>query len=394
MPKYWSICILLLLASLSVFPLRLSGCTCADIGPACQAAWGKGVDAIFLGKVEKIEAAAGSTGMPGTAASMTASIGTVKVTVSVEEIYRGTAGKSIDVYTAASSASCGYSFVKGERYVVFAWSSDGRLSVSLCSATRPAKYAEEDIAYLRSIPSWKETARIYGTLKRYTYDPNFKPKFQPSIMDHYRPPEDEYRAMAPMAGAMIRVKNHQGVHETKADEKGNWAIDGLSAGPYEISVDLPQNLVLDPAWGIRGDLAPKGCSRVYLRTESNGHVEGRISSDRPLSENYLNIVGLFRAEDSEVDLLRPPFEVFPDHANGAFDLGPVPPGKYYLVAIISNHDLDEAVVFYPGVENPESTTVIELGDGEKRTGLDFSIGTPKFHPRKACCEYKISLHTR
>jgi len=199
--------------------------------------------------------------------------------------------------------------------------------------------------------------------------------------------------MAPMSGTTIRVKNLDGMHETKADENGNWAVDRLRAGPYEISVDLPKNLVLDPAWGIRGDLAPKGCSRVYLRTESNGHLEGHVNSDRPLSENYLNIVGLFRAEDAEVDLLRPAFEVFPDHGNGAFDLGPVPPGEYYLVAIISNHNLDEAAIFYPGVENPQRATVLGLGDGEERTGLDFSIGTPRFHPRKKCCEYRISLHT-
>jgi hypothetical protein len=372
--------VLLLIASLPLVSTSLFACSCAYIGPACHAAWSQGVDAILLGQVEKIEASS----LPGMN----------KVTVAAEEVYRGTAAKSIDVYTASASESCGYSFLKGERYVIFAWSSGGRLMVSLCSATRPAKYAEEDIAYLRSIPSLNETARLYGTFKRYTYDPNFKPSFQPSVMDHYRPPEEEYRAMAPMAGSRIRVKNQDGIHQTKADEKGNWAIDGLRAGPYEISVDLPKNLVLDPAWGIRGELVPKGCSRVYLRTESNGHLAGHIVSARPLSENTSNVVALFHAEEPELDISRPPFEVYPDSASGAFDLGPVPAGKYYLVAILTDHNYDRAAVFYPGVENPKMATAVELGDGEKRSELDFSIGNPNFHLRQTCCEFKILLRTR
>jgi len=390
MVRYWLIRILLLITSLFLVSSTLSACSCAYIGPDCHAAWSQGVDAILLGRVEKIQANGGN---PGDAASNAALIGMNKVSVAVEEVYRGTAAKSIDVYTSSSSASCGYSFLQGERYVIFAWSSGGRLMVSLCSATRPAKYAEEDIAYLRSIPSLKETARIYGTFKRYTYDPNFKPSFQPSVMDHYRPPEETYRAMAPMAGSRIRIKNQDGIHETKADEKGNWAMDGLRAGPYEISVDLPKNLVLDPTWGIRGELVPKGCSRVYLRTESNGHVAGHLVSARPLSGNAMNVVALFHVEDTEADLTRPPFEVYPDSASGAFDLGPVPQGKYYLVAILTNDKYDRAAVFYPGVENLQMATIVEVGDGEKRSGLDFSIGNPKFHLRQTCCDFKIPLHT-
>src|SRR5260370_19985375 len=112
----------------------------------------------------------------------------------------------MEVLTAGDEGGCGYSFENGERYLVFAASHERQLMVSLCSATRPAKYATADMAYLQSLPTLTEGSRVYGNLMRYTFDPNFKPKFEPSIMDHYRPPEEEYRAMTPMEGVPIRVR--------------------------------------------------------------------------------------------------------------------------------------------------------------------------------------------
>jgi hypothetical protein len=314
------------------------------------------------------------------------------VTIVVEEGYRAVSEKTVQVYTAATEAACGFSFRAGERYLIFAAKANGQLVVSLCSGTRPAKYAAEDVEYLRALPSLPNTARVYGTLKRYTYDPNFKPKFEPSLMDHYRPPEEEYRAMAAMAGTVVRVKTADGSHQVTVNKQGDWEIRGLPAGPYQLTVDLPKNMTLDPAFGIGGELPAKGCSRVDLRAESNGHIQGRIKSDVPLSDYYLVQIAVVRAADTEVDLLRPPFEIFPERSDGSFDLGPLPPDKYYLVAILNNHNLDVAAVFYPGVESPLNATAIQLGDGETRPNLDFSIGTPRFHNRPTCCEYKISLH--
>ena len=395
MTKNWSIRAVMIAVFAATTFINTEACTCAfGGGPACEEAWRQSVDAILLGRVEKIEAIQGTLGAPGGAMSMTVMGGANRVTIAVEEGFRATPEKTVQVYTAASEAACGFSFQKGERYLVFARRATGKLVVSLCSATRPAKYAAEDIEYLRSIPSLPNTARVYGTLKRYTYDPSFKPKFEPSIMDHYRPPEEEYRAMAAMRGTVIAVKTEEGSHQATVDKDGNWEIAGLPPGPYQITVALPKTMTLDPSFGIRGQLAPKGCSRVDLRAESNGHIHGRIKSDVPLSNYYLAQVAVVRAEDAEADLLRPLFEIFPERSTGNYDLGPLPPDRYYLIAILNNQDLDVAAVFYPGVENPGNATVIQLGDGETRSKIDFSIGTPKFHKRPTCCEYKISLHPR
>jgi hypothetical protein len=360
-------------------------------GPACQEAWGQGVSAIFLGRVAKIEVIGGVMGAPGNALSMTPNANTKRITIEIEESYRSLSGRSVQVLTAATEAGCGYSFQEGERYLVFAGGQSDQLTVSLCSATKPARYAEDDIAYLRSIPALPKTARAYGTFKRYTYDPNFKPTFEPSIMDHYRPPEEEYRAMAPMAGTLVRIETSDGKHETIVDKQGKWDMSGLPPGPYKVEVALPKNMILDPAFGIRGSLSPKGCWRVDLRAESNGHIRGHINSEGPLSNYYLAQVGLFRAEEAEIDLIRPFREVFPDSDTGDYDIGPLPPGRYFLAIILNNKDLDVAALYYPGVISLGRAKVITLGDGETISKVDFKVGKPAFRERPTCCEFRIRV---
>src|SRR5262249_32753643 len=157
------------------------------------------------------------------------------------------------------------------------------------------------------------------------------------------------------------------------DTEGRWEVNGLPSGRYEITVDLPANMVLDPAFGIRGDLSPKACSRVYLRAESNGHFRGNIISAVPLSRYYLVQVGVFHAEDAEIDLISPFMAVFPDEDSGNFDIGPLPPGSYYLAVVINNNDLDVAALFYPGVGKLGAAKRIRLGDGESQEQLNFKV---------------------
>ncbi len=190
----WAIHVFAIIVLATITFNEVQACTCAvGDGPACQEAWRQSVDAVLLGRVDQIESIQGAVRAAPGAMSMTPMGGLLRVTIAVEAGYRGVSEKTIQVYTSESSAACGYSFQRGERYLIFASRTpDAQLMVSLCSATKPAKYAEGDIAYFGSIRSLPPTATIMGSMWRYTRDPNFKPKFEPSLMDHYRPPEQDY----------------------------------------------------------------------------------------------------------------------------------------------------------------------------------------------------------
>jgi hypothetical protein len=354
-----------------LFPAaNAQACTCVSApGPACQEAWKDSVGAVFLGRVVQIEGV---------------DTDTIRVTIEIEESFRGVSGKSVQIFTAASEDACGYPFVQGERYLVFAGIRGTELIVDLCGATKPAKDANDNIVYLRSLPLLPTTARVYGTLNRYTYDPNFKPKSRPS-------PGAEDRAMAPLAGTVIRVRARDGDHEAIVDNEGIWEVDRLPPGSYKIIVDLPKNMTLQMPAGMTGRLSPKGCFRVDLHAESNGHILGRIDSEVPLHESLLAEVEVFRAEDAEIDLLRPFGYAFRDRRSGRFDVGPLPPGHYFLAVTLHNEDNNTAAVFYPGTDDPERAEIITLGDGESKSQINFKIASLVFREHPGCCKFQVPV---
>lgn len=187
-----------------------------------------------------------------------------------EEAYLGVSGKTVTVRTAMDGPACGFHFVEGERYVIFGSRTPIGLHVSLCSRTRPAKNAADDIAYLRSLPSLQKTALIQGTLWRYTHDPSFKPKFEPSLMDHYRPPEQYYRSMEPVSGAAVIVRSKDAEEQrATVGQDGNWQLAELTPGEYSIQVPVDDRMNLH-FFRDKVTIAEKGCAEVNLRIEPNG----------------------------------------------------------------------------------------------------------------------------
>lgn len=349
---------LVVAAFISIAFAAADGCTCAfGGGPACQEAWRQGIDAVFLGRVDKIESTRGGVGFSPGAMSMTAMGFLLRVTISTDEVYRGSSAKTIQVYTASSSAACGYSFHEGQKYLIYASANDqvGQLFVSLCSATKPAEYAEKDITYLKSLPSLASTSAILGNVWRYTHDPNFKPKFQPSLMDHYRPPEQEYTAMKPEPGYSVLVKAQDGTeHSTIADDDGNWRIPDLSPGRYTIQPQIREGVYVHPFF-FHVDIAPKGCAQANIRIESNGRISGTLDHPTPGSDWVL--VKVFALSIAESDWRRPTRETTLEPKGSNFEIGPLPAGRYVLGAYVAvkistanGHTYgDLGPFYYPGV---------------------------------------------
>jgi hypothetical protein len=357
------------------------GCTCAfGSGPACQEAWRQGVDAVFLGRVERIEPSQGSVGAAPGAMSMTMMGGMLRVTITVEESYRGPSGRTIQVYTASSSAACGYSFQERERYLVYASVvKESQLVVSLCSATKPAEYAESDLAYLRSLTNLAPTSAIVGTAWRYTHDPNFKPKFQPSLMDHYRPPEQDYRAMKPESGITVVARAQDGTeHSATVDSEGNWRIPDISPGRYELQPQKREGVYIWP-FVSNVEIAPKGCAKVDIRVESDGRISGIL--DHPAPGSDWAMVKVFALPVGETDWHRPIRETTPEPNASTFEIGPLPAGRYvlgaYVVTKISSGNgftfADLGPFYFPGVTGVKGADPIDVAEGKAVTNMRFKI---------------------
>ncbi|HEU4481040.1 MAG TPA: hypothetical protein VFS18_04070 [Actinomycetota bacterium] len=94
-------------------------------------------DAVFSGTVTEARD-------PQKGAPVVSSGGAVFYTMEVDTVVKGQVDATEEVRTALSSASCGYRFREGKRYLVFAMEHErsGDPTVSLCSNTRPVSDSE------------------------------------------------------------------------------------------------------------------------------------------------------------------------------------------------------------------------------------------------------------
>ena len=130
----WLVVLFLALASLAQTS-EVRACSCMQLSPS------EGLSsshAVFTGEVTDIDAKPGDpiwwarNHPPREAAA-----------------WKGDPEREIKVHTAGSSAACGYTFVRGETYLVYAVRDDADpMRVSLCSRTAPVANAKEDLRFL------------------------------------------------------------------------------------------------------------------------------------------------------------------------------------------------------------------------------------------------------
>lgn len=132
---------LIFIALLTVRPSVTYACSCVVPAEPLEAL--KSNSAVFTGKVVDKKEPKGT---------IISSADSVKVTFEVDSSWKGVKGNKVTLSTALSSASCGFEFVEGESYIVYAYANDeddsGKLEASLCSRTKLLASASEDLKEL------------------------------------------------------------------------------------------------------------------------------------------------------------------------------------------------------------------------------------------------------
>src|SRR6266849_1378661 len=154
-----------LIAALTLFslaPTALHACTCAIPGNGCGGCGplpSEGV--VFLGKVtDKVDLAA-----PDDASARDLSSG-YAVHFSISESCHGGSdpGTELVVNTGSGGGDCGYPFVVGSSYLVYASSYKGRLSTGICSGTKPENRVGGLLKQLRAIRDTGHGFDLFGTM--------------------------------------------------------------------------------------------------------------------------------------------------------------------------------------------------------------------------------------
>jgi hypothetical protein len=116
-----------------ILVLHASAIACSCLESAAPAEELKSSAAVFSAKVREIKRSAGN----------------VEVGFKVIKQWKGNGRPAQVVFTASSSAACGYTFQRGESYLVYAGEDeDGRLVTSHCRRTAKLKDAGRDVKEL------------------------------------------------------------------------------------------------------------------------------------------------------------------------------------------------------------------------------------------------------
>lgn len=329
----------------AIFGPGVNACTCARRATPCES-YGAAA-AVFVGTVKGVRTEDRSS-------KNEINWGPLAFKFAVEHSYLGVDGTEVEVFTGRGGGDCGVSFRTGERYLVYAYGSENKLSTSICSRTTHYVRATEDLAFLGNLSSAPKGATIYGQIIR------------------GNPRKKEVPALSP--DTTVRIEGEGVRREIRPDAEGRYRIAGLPPGKFKVSIQLSEVLTVNgPEREVT--ISDRGCASEDFYVQDNGRMSGRVIDEAGQPVARILVTVLVPSSGP-----RGPFiSLDRTDAEGRFTFSAIPEGKYLLGVNFTKHseanDPTNAYppTFYPGVADQSNAEVINLGLGEKRSDLDIRI---------------------
>lgn len=329
---------------ISVSSETVNACSCGGTGSPCES-YGRAA-AVFVGTVVAMR----ENERPKQTDRRDREWAPLAVKFSVEQSYHGVAGTEIEVFTGRGGGDCGYGFTTGQRYLVYAYRYNDKLSTSICTRTRPFSSANEDLAFLGTLSSAAPGVTVYGELR------------------------DREGKNGPVSSEiLITIEGESERKEIRPDGEGRFRVSGLRAGKYKVSLKLPDTLT---TWRPEQEItvADRGCAAVGWYVTDNGRVSGRVinADGQPVARILVSLV-YADADDKDRD------KSDRTDNDGQFTFSAVQRGRYLIAVNLTRYpepnDPTSAypVSFYPGVVDQAHAQAITVGAGEKLTNLEMHI---------------------
>jgi hypothetical protein len=194
------------------FPARADACSCVSGVPVCDAFWRTPL--VFSGTVIEVTPVP-----PKNARAMSFQR---RVRFSVAKVWRGDAADTIEISTGMGGGDCGFNFVAGQQYLVYASGTPGQYSTGICSRTKLLGAAAEDRAYIETALDQPSTAgRIFG------------------LVELQRKAGDV--SARPAAGYTVTLAQGSKQWTAMTGADGHYEFRGVPAGTYAVALSLPAN---------------------------------------------------------------------------------------------------------------------------------------------------------
>ena len=187
------------------------------------------------------------------------------VTLAVEKSYKGVQGS--EVLFDYHFGGCEYPFEMGERYLVYAYLSDGKLRTDKCKRTRKLAKAAADLKYIEGLENNEPQATVYGYVFRRVIDDKGEPGLQ-----------------TPFEELTVVAEGESGQVITEADWGGEYEIT-LPPGKYKVWVERKGTMVSKPDEIIV--LKDGDCERLSLPASFDGT---KMRSPKLMYESKKNMI--------------------------------------------------------------------------------------------------------
>jgi hypothetical protein len=291
----------------------------------------------------------------------------------VTDAFKGVKGNYVDLTEFPAGT---IHFKLGEQYLVFAvpcmWepAGSGCLTSMPCSDSRHLEYSAAMVEQLRAEKSGRGVAAVYGTLER-------------ELKEGEEIGKEAY--WRPLPHILVRLQSDKNSFERRTDEYGVYAFPRLPPGKYQVSADLPPNMVLGeplvnhpvPPF----ELPRRSCFENDLYALPTGRITGRVigPDGNQLRSASAELYSVSRYREGKPGLQEFQGEGMPSEKWKPFEFYHLPAGDYVLVFNSANKEDPDAPfprTFYPHASDLESSQVIHLAEGQQVSNADIQVSNP------------------
>jgi hypothetical protein len=302
---------------------------------------------VFAGKVASVSEEKGSARWPHRVIHFEAVEGFV-----------GVAGGAVDVRTGMGGGDCGYRFISGESYFVYAYHEGegaGALWVSDCGATKSLAKAHTDLAYARQVSRGGDQARLFGR-----------------VIGSARGGLQDSLEQTGIANVKVTAEGPADQHLTAVtDAEGFFSFTGSHEGAYTVRAAVPDRF---PGIAPQEVTVPAGdCKGLVLESNGLASLAGRVvgAGGKPVYGLEVKLIPADGA-DSMVG------EKSGTSLGGRYSWEHLPPGAYILVVNPAEPsdllgDAPYPRTFFPRGGSVAEAERIVLRPAEDRTLPDFVI---------------------